>query len=93
MCGTFVPICLLLMEQIVPKLTFKEQQLVSFRYRFLFTTVVPFHLHVELSFLSDCSFEVKVVPIQNLPFPFKVQKGTPVPLRGSVLIVRSLLYF
>ena len=50
-CGTFVPICFLLMEQIVPKLTYKEQQLVPFRNlgtiapigRFLFTIVVPFH--------------------------------------------------
>ena len=62
--------------------------------RFLFTIVVPFHLCVELSFLSDCSFEVKVVPTESLPFSFKIQKGTSVPLlRGSVLMVCSLLYF
>ena len=90
------------MEQIVPKLTFKNNSLFPFVIlgtivpigRFLFTIVVPFHLRVEISFLSDCSFEVKVVPSESLSFPFKIQKGTSVPLlRGSVLIVCSLLYF
>ena len=69
------------MAQIVPKLTFKNNSSFPFVIlgtivpigMFLFTVVVPFHLRVELSLLSDCSFEVKVVAIQSLPFPFKIE--------------------
>ena len=63
--------------------------------RVLFTIVVPFHLRVELSFPSDCSFKVKVVPILKVFCSLlKFQKGISVPLlSGSVLIVCFLSYF